>query len=189
MKRNQRPANTGGVMGKLYSYVYVSLDGVMASPEKWVSPYFSKELGEDLAQRLQSSTAMVLGRQTYTEFAAYWPQQGSDVPFADLNNNIRKYVVSKSLSGTSWNNSEVVDTNDLVRLRSRGNLHITGSSQLVNSLLASRQLDEIVLVVFPLVLGSGRRLFEQPIATNLELAEVKPFPFGALRLTYRAKLA
>ena len=94
-------------MAKLYSYTYMSLDGVMSSPEDWTPPYFGKELQDDLTRRLESSAAMVLGSQTYKEFADFWPKQDSTTPFADLNNGIRKYVVSKSLNNAKWNNSSI----------------------------------------------------------------------------------
>lgn len=79
-------------MAKLYSYTYLSLDGVMASPETWFSPYFSDEPGEGLPQRLQSCAAMVLDHNPYTEFSQFWPRQGSEIPFADLNNRQSKRI-------------------------------------------------------------------------------------------------
>ena len=108
-------------MAKLYSYTYLSLDGVMSSPEAWTPPYFGKELQDDLTRRLESSAAMVLGGQTYKEFADFWPKQDSTTPFADLNNGIRKYVVSKSLNHAEWNNSSIVTAEDLPKLKSQGN--------------------------------------------------------------------
>jgi dihydrofolate reductase len=75
-------------MSKLYSYTYMSLDGVIESPQQWSSPFFSDRMGRDLTSRLESASAMVLGRVTYEEFAAFWPRQSDDVPFATLNNTI-----------------------------------------------------------------------------------------------------
>jgi len=88
-------------VSKLYSYTYMSLDGVIESPEEWSSPFFSDEMGRDLTSRLESASAMVLGRVTYEEFAAFWPRQTDDVPFATLNNTIKKLVVSHSLGSPS----------------------------------------------------------------------------------------
>ena len=165
-------------MTKLYSYTYMSIDGVMSSPETWTSPYFSDEMGEDLTRRLQSSAAMVLGRQTYMEFAEFWPRQSSDVPFADLNNGIRKYVVSSTLDQADWRNSTVIGVDDLTGLKSGGDLHITGSGVLIRSVLERRLLDEIVIMMCPVVLGGGRHLFDGVKRTGLDLVKVAPFPHG-----------
>jgi len=172
-------------MTKLYSYTYISLDGIASSPEKWISPYFSNELGANLAKRLQSCAAMVLGRQTYAEFSQFWPRQGSDVPFADLNNGVRKYVVSKTLNRVEWSNSTIVDVHELTQLKAKGDLHISGSGTLVRSLLKSRLLDEMVVVMCPLIRGQGGRLFDGIETTGLDLVSVTPFPRGVLSLTYR----
>ncbi len=160
----------------------------MASPETWFSPYFSEELGDDLTRRLEASYAMVLGRQTYSEFAEFWPKQSSDVPFADLNNKVKKLVVSKTLNHADWNNSTIVGVDNLTRLKSEGDLHITGSATLVRSLLGSRLLDEITVVMCPLVLGEGKRLFDGLEKTGLEMVNATPFPKGVQCLTYRATL-
>jgi dihydrofolate reductase len=171
-------------VGKLYSYTYASLDGVMSSPETWTSPYFSDEMGQDLTRRLQASAAMVLGRHTYAEFAEFWPRQG-DAPFADLNNRVRKYVVSSTLERADWRNSSVVGVDELPSLKAEGNLHVTGSGVLVRSLLERRLLDELVIMMCPVVLGQGQRLFDRAVTTGLDLVKVTPFPRGVLSLSYR----
>lgn len=175
-------------MSKLYSYTYNSLDGVMSSPADWVSPYFSSAMSEDLSQRLQSCSAMVLGRRTYSEFSQFWPSQGSEIPFADLNNNIRKYVVTDTLSSVDWPNSSIVKPHELPQLRSAGPLHVTGSGTLIRSLLETGLIDEIVIMMCPVALGSGQRLFEGIKATELELVSASPFPRGVMCLTYRRPL-
>ncbi len=164
----------------------MSLDGVMSNPEEWTPPHFSDDLSDDLALRLESCSAMVLGSQTYKEFAEFWPKQGKDVPFADLNNSIRKYVVSDSLKQADWNNSGVVQADDLVSLKSGGDLHITGSATLVKSLLELRLLDEIVILLFPVVLGKGKRMFDGIDVTKIDLVDTKAFPHGVTSLTYRS---
>ena len=157
----------------------------MSSPETWFSPYFSDEMGEDLTQRLQSCAAMVLGHNTYTEFSQFWPHQGSEIPFADLNNGVRKYVVSRTLKQADWHNSTVVGIDDLTRLKSQGNLHITGSAALVRSLLERQLLDEVVVMLCPLVLGEGKHLFDSVRRTDLSLVKATSFPHGVQCLTYR----
>lgn len=173
-------------MPKLYSYTYTSLDGIMANPETWFSPYFSEELGADLTRRLEASYAMVLGGRTYKEFAEFWPNQGHEVPFADLNNNVRKFVVSNTLDQADWNNSIVINVDDLTQLKSKGDLHITGSATLVRALLESRLLDEIIIVMCPVVLGEGKGLFDGLEKTGLEMVKATPFPKGVQCLTFRA---
>lgn len=169
-------------MGKLYSYTYISLDGVMSSPDKWTSAYWSEKMGDDLIQRLENCAAMVLGRNTYSEFAEFWPKQDSDVPFADLNNQVRKYVVSHTLKNPVWQNSTVMSSEELVGRKSEGNLHITGSRQLIHSLLDLKLLDEMVLIMCPIVLGEGQRLFDGMYNAGMDLIETISFPNGVLCL-------
>lgn len=172
-------------MSKIYSYTYISLDGIVSSPERWVGPHFSRELGEDLAARLSSAAAMILGRQTYEEFASFWPKQASSVPFADLNNNIKKYVVSQTLHDVSWNNSYIVKAHDLSAHKVEGDLHVTGSGTLVCSLLELGLLDEIIFIQFPVLLGTGQRAFKGIRATTLKHASTTEFPNGVQCMTYR----
>lgn len=165
-------------MGKLYSYTYVSLDGVMSSPETWTSSYWSQEMGDDLTRRLKSAAAMVLGRRTYDEFAEFWPRQGSGVPFADLNNEVRKLVVSRTITDPAWHNSAAVDVEALAERRSEGDLHITGSQNLILSLLELKLLDEMVLMMCPIVLGEGQRLFEGVHNVEMDLLDTVSYPNG-----------
>ena len=169
-------------MGKLYSYTHVSLNGVMSSPERWTSSYWSEEMGKDLTRRLTRAAAMVLGRRTYDEFAEFWPQQGSDVPFADLNNQVRKLVVSRTITNPTWHNSAAVDVEALAQRRSDGDFHITGSQKLIQSLLGMNLLDEMVLMMCPIVLGEGRRLFEGAHNVEMDLLDTVSFPNGVLCL-------
>jgi dihydrofolate reductase len=169
-------------MGSLYSYTYISLDGVMSSPETWTSAYWSEAMNNDLTRRLTDCAAMVLGRNSYNDFAGFWPQQGSDVPFADLNNHVRKYVVSHTLKDPEWRNSTVMSAAELVQRRSEGDLHITGSQGLIVSLLDQRLLDEMVLMVCPIVLGEGQRLFDGVTKVGMDLVETTQFPNGVLCL-------
>lgn len=174
-------------MGKLYSYTYVSLDGVMSSPEAWTSPFWSEEMGKDLTERLQRASAMVLGRATYKEFAGFWPRQGGDVPFADLNNRVRKLVVSRSMAEAEWQNSFIVSVHQLRRMKTDGDLHITGSGRLLRSLLRQEALDEMVLMMCPAVLGEGSRLFEDGLGIEMRTIEAVPFPNGVLSIRLRPR--
>jgi dihydrofolate reductase len=173
-------------VSKLYSYTYMSLDGVIESPERWSSPFFSDELGRDLASRLESAAAMVLGRVTYDEFAAFWPRQSDDVPFATLNNTIEKLVVSDSLGSADWQNTRIISDAEMEELKANGagDFHITGSGTLVRNWIRRGLLDEVILVMCPVLVGDGKRFFENGPTTPLTQVGVEHFPCGVMALTY-----
>jgi dihydrofolate reductase len=173
-------------VSKLYSYTYVSLDGVIESPEQWSSPFFSDEMGRDLTSRLESASAMVLGRVTYEEFAAFWPRQSDHVPFATLNNTIKKLVVSHSLTSAEWQNTSVIGDDDMEELKAEaeGDFHITGSGTLVRNWIQRGLVDEVILMMCPVLVGAGKRFFENGPATSLERVRVEQFPRGVMALTY-----
>jgi dihydrofolate reductase len=181
-------------MRKVIVVEFVSLDGVMESPEKWHFPYFNDEMGEAIGAAMAAADAMLLGRVTYQEFAAYWPGVSSeDQPFADHMNNTPKYVVSTTLEEPlEWQNSALIKGNlpeEISKLKQQPgkNIAITGSATLVQSLVQDDLLDELGLMVHPVVLGSGKRLFEQgggdPKA--LTLVDSKTFSTGVVYLTYQ----
>jgi dihydrofolate reductase len=180
-------------MRKVTAGLFVSLDGVVESPEKWHFPYFNDEMGEAVGAAMAASDAMLLGRVTYQEFAAYWPGVSSeDQPFAAHMNDTQKYVVSTSLENADdWQNSTLIKENvaeEISRLKRQPgkDIAITGSGTLVNSLLQEGLLDELGLFVHPIVVGSGKRLFEgggDP--KGLELVNSQTFGTGVLYLTYR----
>jgi dihydrofolate reductase len=161
---------------------------VIESPEQWSSPFFSDEMGRDLTARLESAAAMVLGRVTYEEFAAFWPRQSDDVPFATLNNTIEKLVVSDSLRSAEWQNSRIVGEAEMQALKARGDgdFHITGSGTLVRNWLQRGLIDEVVLMVCPVLVGAGKRFFEKGTTTSLKQVGVERFPRGVVALTYVA---
>ncbi len=140
---------------------------------------------------MAASDTMLLGRVTYQEFAAYWPHQGSGVEMADYINNAHKLVVSTTLDTVAWQNSTLIKGNvveELTRLKQQPgkNIAITGSATLVRSLLRDGLLDELRLLVHPLVVGRGKRLFEDGGEQQaLQLAESKTFSTGVLYLTYQ----
>ena len=154
-------------MRKVTAGLFVSLDGVVESPEKWNSPYFDDEMGEAGGPAMASSDAMLLGRVTYQEFASYWPKVSSDdQPFADHMNDTPKFVVSTTLQEPlEWNNSTLIKGNvaeEISRLKQQSGKYIaiTGSGTLVRSLTQEGLLDELELFVNLVVVGSGKRLFE-----------------------------
>jgi len=179
-------------MRKVTAGLFVSLDGVVESPEKWHFPYFNDEMGEAVGAAISSSDAMLLGRVTYQEFAAYWPGVSSeDEPFATHMNNTPKYVVSKTLDKAEWNNSTLISGNvaeEITKLKQQPgkNIGITGSATLVQSLLQDDLLDELGLMIHPVVVGSGKRLFQEGGGPKgLKLVDSMTFSTGVVSLTYQ----
>ncbi len=179
-------------MRKVTAGLFMSLDGVVGSPEKWHFPYFNDEMGEAVGAAMAESDAMLLGRVTYQEFASYWPGVSSeDQPFAAHMNDTPKYVVSTTLAEPlEWSNSTLIKgdvAEEISRLKQQPgkNIGITGSATLVRSLLREDLLDELGLMVHPIVVGSGRRLFEEGgDPKGLTLLDSKTFSTGVVYLTY-----
>ena len=178
-------------MRKIVAGLYVSLDGVSESPEKWTFPYFNDEVGQVVASQMAEADAGLLGRRTYQEFAAYWPNQtADDNPLADQINNMPKFVVSTTLPSVEWQNSTLI-TGDVAQQLNRlkqqpgKNISVTGSATLVRWLLGEGLLDQLRLLLYPLVVGTGRRLFEDGgDEVGLRLVDSKPFSTGVVSLTY-----
>jgi dihydrofolate reductase len=178
---------------KIVAGLFLSLDGVYEAPDQWHFPYFNDEMGQAVQSQIDATDTMLLGRVTYQEFASFWPQQSNDeVPIADHMNNTPKVVVSETLDSVDeWQNSTLIKGNiakELTRLKQQPgkNIGITGSGTLVASLLRAGLLDELNLLVHPIVVGKGKRLFasgeDQP--RGLRLADAQTFSTGVLNLTY-----
>jgi dihydrofolate reductase len=181
-------------MRKIVAGLFISLDGVVEAPDTWHFPYFNDEMGAAVTEQMAQGDTMLLGRRTYEEFASYWPHQGSDVELADHMNQTPKLVVSTTLKSLAWQNSTLISgdaAQELGRLKQQPgkNINITGSATLVRSLLRDGVLDELRLLVHPIVVGAGKRLFEDGGAPlpqpPLKLAESKTFSTGVLYLTYQ----
>jgi dihydrofolate reductase len=181
---------------KLTASFFVSLDGVVEAPESWHFPYFSDEMGAAIGRAMASSDAFLLGRRTYEEWAAFWPAQDpAQNPMADAMNATQKFVVSRSLTAAEWQNSTVLN-GDLVsevsvlKAEPGKDIAVAGSATLVRSLLQKRLLDELRLMIHPVLVGSGGRLFDQAaVPVALELVESQTFSSGVLNLTYRPAAA
>ena len=180
-------------MRKVVASELVSLDGVMGSPQEWAFSYSNDEMEQANASGMAASDALLLGRATYQEFASYWPYQNSaDQPYTDYLNSTPKFVVSTTLEEPlEWQNSTLIKGNlaekitELKRLPGK-DITIIGSAALVQSLLSDGLLDELRLMVHPLVLGGGKRIFEDGGDQKaLELLDSKTFDTGVLYLTYR----
>jgi dihydrofolate reductase len=179
-------------MRKIVAGLFISLDGVVEAPETWHLPYFNDEMGEAIGAQMAAADAMLLGRVTYQEFASYWPQQAGDEPFGDFMNNSTKYVVSTTLDSVDgWQNSTLIGGNvveEITKLKQQPgkNIVISGSGTLIRSLLRDHLLDELNLLVHPIVVGSGKRLFpDGNEQTPLKLVDAKTFSSGVLALTYQ----
>jgi dihydrofolate reductase len=183
-------------MGRIVVTEFVSMDGVFEAPGPahdfehagWT---FEFDRGEDGDQfkfdELRESRAQLLGRVTYEGFAAAWPTVEDDTGFADLMNGMPKYVVSTTLQKADWNNSTIIGIDEVAAVKDKtsGNILVAGSAALVRSLLERRLVDELRLMVFPVVLGSGRRLFEGTPLTRFSRASSRPVgPDGVTVETY-----
>jgi dihydrofolate reductase len=176
-------------MRKIVSGLFMSLDGVIEAPNDWIGPWFNPELGQAVGSLLAAQDTMLLGRVSYDEFAAYWPQQTGDM--ADTMNGTAKYVVSGTLKSADWQNSTLIPAAsaiaEIAELKQRPgkNIGMTGSATLVGSLLREGLLDELHLFVFPVVLGSGKRLFGAPGGKlPLKLIGSATFDTGVVHLIY-----
>jgi len=174
-------------MGRIVSNFFMSLDGVVEAPDQWHMPYFNDEMGDAIGKGMATNKAFLMGRVLYDEWAGFWPN--SDDDFATFFNNHPKYVVSNSLEQADWNNTTIVSGDVPQRLRelkdaTDGDLVISGSATLVRSLLRDGLLDELRVLVHPIVVGRGARLFEDDTPRALELAGHEIFSTGVLNLTY-----
>jgi dihydrofolate reductase len=182
-------------MRKIISNVFISLDGVIDGLEDWHFPYFNDEMGAAVDDVFSTSDTLLLGRKTYDDHAAAWPDReaegGEDADFAKLLGDARKIVVSRQRPELTWRNSEHLQ-GDLVEavsaLKSQPgdrNIATSGSISVVRQLLAAGLLDELRLLVHPIAVRKGRRLFDEgepPIP--LRLISSKAFSTGVLSLVY-----
>ncbi len=185
-------------MGRVVVTEYVSLDGVMQAPgggEEYEHAGWTFEIdrGEEgnafKLDETRQSEALLLGRKTYEGFAAAWPAMQGE--FADQFNSMPKYVVSSTLQEPTWNNSTVLRGNvadEVTKLREKsgGDVVVHGSAQLVQTLIENDLVDELRLMVFPLVLGTGKRLFGKTSdKKRLRLADAKTVGDGVAILIYQ----
>lgn len=178
-------------MRKVAAGLFSSIDGVVAAPNEW-QPGFDDEMGAALSRTIEEQDAVLMGRVTFTEFAGYWPTS-TDEPFASWINGIQKYVASTTLDSVgNWENStlikgSVADYISELREQDGGTIGIAGSPSLVRSLIGYGLLDELTLMISPVVAGGGRgRLFPADAAlTKFELIRAEPTSSGAVIATYR----
>jgi dihydrofolate reductase len=175
-------------MRKLKAWLYITLDGVVEAPEKWVMP--DDRMFDEQTADYAASDALLLARGTYEIFAASWPQRGSEVPNAEWMNNTRKYVASTTLESPEWQNTTVLegDVSEAVsrlKLQEGETITLNGSTTLLRSMLRAGLVDVLRLFVHPVVVGSGRRLFDDGERLDpLKLADCRAYDNGVVSLTY-----
>jgi len=173
-------------MRKLIVTEFLSLDGVMENPG-WTFKYWNDETAAFKGAETLSSDALLLGRVTYEGFAAAWPGREDDG--AEFFNGVRKYVVSTTLETADWNNSVLIKDNVVEEIRKLKeqdgrDIYVHGSGNLMQTLIKHDLVDGYRLLVYPLVLGQGQRLFEDGAAANLKLVESQAFSTGVQALVY-----
>ena len=174
---------------KIAAGLFVSLDGVVEAPETWHFPYLSEEMGAAVGQMYAEADTLLMGRRTYEAFAAVWPHQTGEM--AEAINGIRKLVASTTLTETGWTNTALIEGDVIAAVKQLkeqpgGTIALTGSISLVRALLAAGLLDELRLLLHPLVVGQGERLFPEGAApVPLRLTRSAAFATGVLDLTYQ----
>jgi dihydrofolate reductase len=179
-------------MGNIAVHEFITLDGVIETPT-WTFDYpFDPKMGEAIGAVMGSSKALLLGRNTYEQFAPAWSgRTAEEDPGAPFMNESPKYVVSATLQSADWNNTTILGPYGAERIRALkdridGNIYVSGSGTLVRALLADGLVDELHLFVFPLTLGAGGRLFaEDATAAKFTLAGTEAYESGVVHLSYR----
>jgi dihydrofolate reductase len=189
-------------MGKLIVSEFITLDGVIQAPGAededrdggfahggWTLPYWHDDIGKRLLSFMQDADALLLGRRTYVVHAEAFEPMAPGDPFGDVMNAPAKYVVSRTLEKPIWRNTTIIRDNvvDAVRaLKARHgrNILTDGSSQLVHTLLAHDLVDELHLLLYPLTVGGGKRLFPEGVNARFTLREATPYPSGVVGLLY-----
>lgn len=188
-------------MRKIIVVEFLTLDGVMQAPGAskedtsegfkyggWMGPYFSKDevAGHEMGKQMKETAGLLLGRKTYDIFAGYWPEHTETWPQV---NKIPKYIVSKTLKKPIWENTVVVkDIKELKKLKNSNgpDLQVYGSANLVQSLMEHDLVDEFWLKIFPLTLGTGKRLFDKgTIPASFKLFDSTISPNGIIFAYYR----
>jgi dihydrofolate reductase len=174
-------------MGAIRSGLFISLDGVIESPETWHFDYWNDEMGAVVGELMSGNDGMLLGRQTYDEFAGYWPTADPNDPVTGQMNGSQKYVVSTTLTEATWENTTIVNGDveaELAKLKQDKQLGTTGSATLVRRLLEQGLVDELHLLVHPVVIGHGKKLFADGAKVPLELVSATTFTTGVVHLVY-----
>ena len=193
---------TGEPMRKLLVSEFISLDGVIQAPGGkdedldggfqhggWTIPYWHDDIGATFGELMADADAILLGRRTYDGHAAAFEPMPAGDPFGDMMNRPKKYVVSRTLTKPTWRDTTIIRDNVVEAVRALKNapgqnILTVGSSQLVHTLLEHDLVDEVHLLVYPLTLGGGKRLFVGGVHAPFRLKSAKPYPSGVVGLHY-----
>jgi len=179
-------------MRKVVAGLFISLDGVVESPDQWSFDHFDEGMMIEMQSQLDAQDTVLLGRVTYQEWASYWPTS-EDEPFASYINNIPKYVISSTLKSADWNNTTLINgnlTEEINKLKQQSGKHVgvAGSPTLVRSLLQHGLLDQLSLTIHPVIAGTGQRLFQDfDGIKRLKLVDSKTTETGVLIATYQPR--
>ena len=189
-------------MRKVVVTEFVSLDGVMEDPGGaegfehggWTMPYWNDEIGKMKLDEIVEAGALLLGRVTYEGFAAAWPSRTDEQGFADRMNSLPKFVASTTLKDPDWQNSTVIEGDvaaEVAKLKQQPgqDILVAGSRQLAQTLAEHDLVDEYRLLVYPIVLGSGKRLFGDGTHAPLKLRESQSYDSGVVLLSYAVRTA
>jgi len=181
-------------MRKITAGLFISLDGVVEAPDQWHFPYFNEEMGAAVDATLGAADTVLFGRKTYDSFAGAWPDReaagGEDAPFAKALGDARKIVASSQKLEFTWRNSEqlegdLVETVSALKNEPGGDIALSGSVSVVRQLLAAGLLDELHLLVHPIAVRKGMRLFDEAeTSIPLRLISAESFKTGVLNLVY-----
>ncbi len=189
-------------MRKLIVHEFMTLDGVMQAPGGkdedrdggfayggWTGPYWHDDIGKSFFDVMGDVDAFLLGRRTYVSHAAAFEPMPEGDPFGDVMNAPKKYVVSKTLERPTWRNTtiirdNVIDSVRALKAQSGKSIVTDGSSQLVHALLRNDLVDELQLTVYPLMVGSGKRVLPEGLHTTFGLLSAHPYPTGVVGLHY-----
>ena len=177
-------------MRKLVVSEFITLDGVIESPQDWSFPYWNDEIASFKLDEIRACGGLVLGRVTYEGFAQAWPGRTDEQGYADRINSLPKYVVSSTLPAAEWQNSTLIRGGlaaEIARLKQQpgGDLVLFGSGMLARGLAGLNLVDEYHLLVYPVAPGKGRRLFEGSARASLALLDVKRYSSGVVLLKYQ----
>jgi len=192
-------------MRKIVVFNSLTLDGVMQAPARpdedvrggfpyggWATPYPDPEMGRAAGESMATAGGLLLGRRTYEDLYSVWPNRTDDNPYTEVLNNAQKYVASRTLKEPlPWMNStllkgDVPEAVSALKAQQDKDLVILGSGELIQTLMQHQLIDQYVLLIHPLILGTGRRLFgEQSAYSTLRLVDTKTTPHGVLIATYQ----
>lgn len=177
-------------MGRIVSNFFISMDGVVEAPDQWHFPYFDEAMGKVVEGGMGTTKAFLMGRKLYDEWSEYWPAQG-DADFGGFINHLPKYALThRPIEGEPWTNTTVIGGDDAVaqvqqvKDSTDGDISMSGCATTVRWLIAEGLLDELALLVHPIAVAKGQRLFEGTGTVPLELVSSEALSSGVLHVRY-----